>query len=65
MPNVLSPYGHVQRYMEYEEKIITLEKITGRSIDDLINLFLKGYTLKEPINNERCRPNMWMEELHG
>lgn len=48
MPDVLSPYQLVKRYMECEEKILILEKITGRNIDDLINLFLKGYTLKEP-----------------
>lgn len=48
MPDVLSIYRLAKRCMECEEKILTLEKITGRNIDDLINLFLKGYTLKEP-----------------
>lgn len=35
-------------YAVMEQKIYTLEKASGMEIEKLIDLFLKGYTLKAP-----------------
>ena len=37
-----------QTIQRYEEKEITIKKLTGLDLDELIRLFAAGYTLKQP-----------------
>lgn len=38
-----------QSIQQYEEKEITIKKLTGLDLDDLIRLFAAGYTLTQPV----------------
>lgn len=41
----------IRPYIELEEAAMTLHKLTGFTLQELISLFARGYTLTPPINS--------------